>query len=142
MSRPTRSAGAKRRGFWLADGRAGAGVHFLDRHFQRLHLAYHVEHGKRADAIGDEIGRVFRGDDAFAEAQVADFVERLQDFRKRLGTGDQLDQFHVTRRIEEMRSGPVLLKIFGAAFSDQMNRQARGVRSDDGARFADRFDAL
>ncbi len=38
-----------------------------------------------------------------------------------------------------MRSGPVLLKIFGSAFGDQMNRQTGSVRSDDGTGLADRF---
>ena len=110
--------GAKRGGFRLADGGAGAGVHFFDGHFQREHLADCVEHGKSADAVGDEVGRVFGRHHAFAQAQVADCVERLQDFRKRFGSGDEFDQFHVARRIEEMRSGPVLLKIFGATFGD------------------------
>ena len=40
-----------------------------------------------------------------------------------------------------MRSGPVLLKILGAAFGDPVNRQAGSVRGDDGAGFADGFDA-
>ena len=40
-----------------------------------------------------------------------------------------------------MRSGPVLLKIFGAAFGDQVNRQPGSIRCDDRAGFAYRFDA-
>src|SRR5271169_342603 len=63
------------------------------------------------------------------------------NFRKRLRPGDQLHQFHVARRIEEMRSGPVLLKIFGAAFGNQVDRQAGSIRSDNGAGLAHRFDA-
>ena len=78
---------------------------------------------------------------AFAQPQIANFIERGQNFRPRLRPGNQLDQFHVARRIEKMRSRPVLLKILRAAFGDQMNRQAGSIRGDDCAGLAHRFDA-
>ncbi len=42
-----------------------------------------------------------------------------ENFGLRLRPGNQLDQLHVARRIEEMRAGPMLLKIFRASFGDE-----------------------
>src|ERR1700677_5100460 len=39
---PNQIAGAERRGFRLADRRAGAGIHFFDGHIQRLHLVQRI----------------------------------------------------------------------------------------------------
>ena len=98
---------------------------FLDRHIERLHLIDRVHHRERADAVGDEVRRVFRPHDALAEPLVANFFQRREHFGARFRARDQFHQLHVARRIEEVRPGPVLLKILRAAFGDQVNRQAR-----------------
>ena len=84
--------GAEGGGFGPPDGRAGAGVNFFDGHAERLHEAKSIEHGKRADAIGDEIGGIFCGDDALAEAAIAEFGERGEDAGESFRTRYNLDQ--------------------------------------------------
>ncbi len=121
---PDNIGGAERGRLRPADGRAGAGVNFFDGEVHLAHQAQHVEHGKSADAIGDEVGRVLGNDHAFAHLPVAEVAERGEHIGARLGPGDQLDQLHVARRVEEMRAGPVLLEIVRAAFRDKVNRQA------------------
>ena len=116
-----------------ADGRAGAGVDFLDGHAEAGHQRERSEHGKGADAIGDEIGSVLGADDAFAEAAIAEIGERVEDFGRSGRAGNQFDQLHVARRIEEMRAGPMLLEIVVEAFGDLADGQAGGVGGDDGA---------
>ena len=133
--------GAKRGGLGLADGRAGACVHFFDGHVERLHLAQDIEHRKSADAVGDEIWSVLGNDDAFAQPAVANLVERFENVAACLRAGNQLDQFHVAWRVEKVRAGPVLLEIVRAPFGDEVNGQAGRVGCHDGARLADRFDA-
>ena len=53
------------------------------------------------------------------------------------GPANDFDEFHVARRIEKVRAGPVLLKFFGQAFGDQMDRKAGGIGGNDGAGLAE-----
>ena len=56
--------------------------------------------------------------------------------------GNDFQQPHVTRRIEEMCSEPGAAKVVGKSFGNFADRQAAGVGRDDGARLADGFDFL
>ena len=134
--------GAERGGPGPADGRAGAGVDFLDGHAELAHQANRLKHGEGADAVGDEIGRVLGAHDALAQHAVAEIAERVEDFGPRGGAGDQLDQLHVARRVEEMRAGPVLLKFGGELGGDLADGQAGGIGGDDGAGAAMGGDAI
>ena len=133
--------GAEGGGFGPADGGAGAGVNFFDGHAERLHEAKSIEHGKRADAIGDEIRGIFCGDDALAETAIAEFGERGENAGESSGTRYNLDQLQVARRVKEVRAGPVLLEFFGQALGDEMDRKAARVGGDDGAGLAELRDA-
>ena len=116
--------------------RAGAGIDFLERHAQVAHRRKRIQHGKRADAVGDEIRRVFGNDDALAKLAIAEISERVELRRGRCRPGNNFDQFQIARRIEEMRAGPVLLPFLGQAFGDAMHGQAGSIRGDDGAGLA------
>ena len=91
------------------------------------------EHGEGADAVGDEIGRILGAHHALAQRAVAEIGERVEHFGPRGRAGNQLDQLHVTRRIEEMRAGPMLLEFGGEPGGDLADGQAGGVGGDDGA---------
>src|SRR5262249_22376310 len=84
--------GTEGSGFWPADGGAGAGIDFFDGHAERLHEAQRVEHRKSANAIGDKIRRILRGDDTFGEAVVAEFGKRGENLGKSLGAGNDFNQ--------------------------------------------------
>ena len=58
MSRPTRSMVRKRRRLRPAHRLAGQRIDLFDGQVHLLHQAHHVQHGERADAVGDEIRRV------------------------------------------------------------------------------------
>ena len=91
------------------------------------------EHRECADAIGDKIGSILGADHAFAQLAIAEIRQSVEHFGKRCGTGNEFDQFHVSRRIEEMRAGPVLLEIGGGVFRDLADGQAGSVGGYDGA---------
>ena len=56
------------------------------------------------------------------------------------GVGNQLQQAHVARRIEEVRAEPEAAEVIGKAFDDLGHRQPAGVGGDDRAGLANRFD--
>src|SRR5581483_2407981 len=117
-----------------AHGRARERVHLLDAQVQRLHQAHHVEHGERANAIGDEVGRVLRMDDALAQSNVAEVFDGRHRLAVRFRRGDDFQQAHVTRRIEKVRAEPVAAEIVGESFRNRAHRQAAGVGGDDRSR--------
>ncbi len=80
--------------------------------------AHDVQHGESADAVGDEVRRVFgvarllcRG--ARRRSASTASIACAISFRG----GNDFEQAHVTRRIEEVRAEPVAAKIFGKSFS-------------------------
>ena len=110
--------GAEGGGLGPADGGARAGVHFLDAHAEAGHERKRSEHGKSADAIGDEIWSILGADHSFAQAAIAEIAERVEDFGGSGRAGNEFDELHVTRGIEEMRAGPMALEIVVEAFGD------------------------
>ena len=88
-----------------------------------------------------KFGVSFRADDAFAEALIAKFGEGVEHVGVSAWAGDQFDELHVARRVEEVRAGEVLLKIGRAACGDFVHGDAGGVGGDEGAGAADGFEA-
>ncbi len=80
---PTMSARRNVADLRPAKSGAGAGVHLLECHAEFVHQADRVQHGKRPDAIADEIRSVLGDDHAFAELVIAKIGERLDHFRAR-----------------------------------------------------------
>ena len=134
--------GAEGRGARPAHGLSGERVDFFDGEVHLLHQAHDVEHGKCADAIADEVGRVFGEDDAFAQAHVAEVRDGVDQSAVGFGRWDQFEQAHVARRIEEVRAEPGAAEVVGESFGDFADGQAAGVGGDDGAGLADGFDLL
>ena len=84
-----------------------------------------------ADPVGDEARRVPAPDDAFAQAPVGEIGQRLKGRRPPGGPGDDFQQAHVARRIEEMRDGEVARGLGGQAFDKLGERHGRGVGAED-----------
>ena len=112
-------------GFGEADQIAGERVDFFDGvvvfHGELLDGAAE----ETADAIADEVGRVFAVDDAFAEAAVAEFAEESEDAGIGFSAGDHLDQVQIARRVEEMRAAEMAAQIGAEAFGDRVQRECR-----------------
>ena len=96
-----------------------------------LHQADRVAHREGADAVGDEVRRVVRVDDGLAQAQVAEVLDGGDVGGIGVGRGDDFEQAHVARRIEEVRAEPVAAQLHRHAFDDLVDGQAAGVAGDD-----------
>ena len=134
--------GAEGRGLRPADSLPGERVNFFDAQIHFLHEANHVQYRKCSDAVADEVGRVFGDDDAFAELDVAEVRDRVDGGAVGFRSGNDFQQPHVARRIEEVRAEPGATEIVGKSFGDFADGQAAGVGGDDGAGLADGFDFL
>jgi len=115
---------AERRCLGTADEGSRQPVYFFDRETALLHQLNGLQRGKQPDAVRDEVRRIFRVDDPFSKHDVGKSFE----FRKRCAIGfrswNHFQQFHVSGRIEEMRSKPVPPEILASAFSERRNLQA------------------
>ena len=127
---------SKRRRLRLPDHWPGTRINLLDRQPEAAHQPQRIQNRKCTDPIRNEIRRVFRDDHAFAEPPIAKLAQRLDYIRRRLRPWNQLDQLQIPRRIKKVRPSPVLLKLFGQTFCNQMHRQAGSIRRNNRARFA------
>ena len=73
-----------------------------------LHQPHAIQHREGADAVGDKVRRVMRGDDGLAQgvrsAKPAD--QHATASGSASGVANYLKQPHITRRIEEVRPKP------------------------------------
>ena len=116
-----------------ADLGAGEGVHFVEAEAEGLGVVHHRQDGEDADPVGDEVGGVLGAHDAFAQPGDEPGFEPVEGRRVGVPGGDQFDQVHVARRVEEVDAaevGPPLGRDGGGQLVDG---QARGVGGDDGA---------
>src|SRR5262249_864837 len=79
-------------------------VNLLDRVVTLDHRLDSIEHCKRANPIGDEVGRVFGIDNALAQNTVAEPRDEAGDLSGGLRSAYQFQQMEVSRRVEEMRT--------------------------------------
>ena len=92
-----------------------------------------MHHREEEDAVGDEVRTVLSFDDDLAQTAVAEVGHELRNRLIRVRGGDELQQPHVPRRIEEVRAEPVFAEIGREAFGELGNRQPGGVRADERA---------
>ena len=78
--------------------------------------------GKHANAVGDEIGRVFGAHHALAERAGQERFELVENRGFGLRGRDQLNQFHVSRRIEEVNATEAMTQCFRKHFAQFGNR--------------------
>ena len=95
---------AKCSGARPADGGTGERVDFFDSKPCSSIRFGGVEHDRDADAIGDEVGRVVREDDLLAEHAIGEGGEGGDDGGIGVGSGNDFEEAHVARRIEEVRA--------------------------------------
>ena len=103
--------------------------------FNRQPLLHHqpdrVRHRKGANAVRDKIRRVARLHNRLPQPPVAERRHRFHVRRITRSRWDDLQQPHITRRIEEVRPKPVPLQILIQPRHNLRNRQPRGVRRRD-----------
>ncbi len=116
-----------------ADQLAGQCIHLFDRVIMGQPIINRVRSSNLADAVGDEVGRVFAYDHALAQAALAETLDEGHGVGEGIGRRDHFDQFHIARRIEEVGAHEVLAKVQAATFGNLVNEQARCVARDETA---------
>ena len=116
-----------------ADGGAGQRVDLFDGESLLEHQVGGVEHDRDADAVGDEVGRVVREDDLLAEEAISESGESGDDGGIGFGCGDDFQQTHVARRIEEVRAEEAAAN-GGNRGGDAGDGQAGSVGGEEGVR--------
>ncbi len=123
-----------------ADGSSGQRVHVLNGEVELLHQADDVDHAKSANAVGDEVRRVLRVNDALAETDACKLRDRLNRLRIALWSRNDLQQAHIARRIEKMGTKPVAAEIVTEALGNGVHGKAAGIAGNDGSGLADSLD--
>ena len=116
-----------------AESGAGEGVNLFDSEALGHHEADGVAHGEGADAVGDEVGCVVGVDDRFAEALVAEVRDHRDVCGVGLQGGDDFEEAHVARRIEEVSSEEVGFDVGAEAIGNADDGEAAGVGGEDRA---------
>ena len=119
---------------------AGQVVHHVEREAEFFDLLHRRQHAGNAHAVSDEVGRVVCAHHALAQAAGHKGFELVEHFGGSGGGVDQLHQRHVARRVEEVDAAKARLDVLGQRFGELRDRQARGVRGDDGVRVDERRD--
>ncbi len=125
---------AERRRLRAAEARSGQVVDFVETQAEFLRFGHHRENREDADAVRDEVRRVLRAHDALADDARQEGLEVVENGRTRMRRGNQLDEMHVTRRIEEVHAAEARLQFVGKAVRQLRDRQPRRVRREDRVR--------
>ena len=112
----------------------GEVVDNIEAQAEFLGLAHRGKHLEGADPVGDEIGRVLGADAALAQRGRQEGLELVEHFGRGVGSGDQFDQVHIARRIEEMHAAESGAQRLRNAFAEPADRQARGIAAEDRVR--------
>ena len=96
-------------------------------------LAQRAHHRERADAVGDEVGRVLRVHQPLAQEATAEGLGARERLRLGVGAGDDLDQLEVAGRVEEVGDAEPPAEVGAAPLHQVGDAQARRVRGDDRA---------
>ena len=109
---------------WPADG--GVGGFDIDAAVDRL------DHGAlqpvRPNPVSDEAGRVLAVDDGLAQRPVGEVADRVDHDVQGIGAGDDFEQSHVPRRIEEVRDQEMAAERLVHPFGQHIERYRRSVR--------------
>ncbi|MPL88377.1 hypothetical protein SDC9_34397 [bioreactor metagenome] len=106
------------------DGLHGVGL--LDRQTKAQRLDHGDRHPGAADAVGDEAGGVAAVDHRLAQHRAPGLAD--EGLRRPAVLGDQLEQRHVPRRVEEMRDREARRERGAEALGQQFAQDRRGVR--------------
>ena len=124
--------GAERCAFRATDQRTGQRIDGVKADAQALGMVQRGQHREHADTVGDEVGRVLRPHHALAQRGNEEALQLIKNAGIGAVAGDQLDQVHVTRRVEEMDAAEAVALLLRKYRGQLVDRQARGVAGEDG----------
>jgi hypothetical protein len=131
---------AEGRGLRPAYGLTGQRIDIFNAQVHLLHEPHYVQNRKSADAVADEVGRVLGKNYSLPETHVAELGNGIDQSAVRVWGGNEFEQSHIARRIEEMRAEPRAPEIVGEALGNLADRQPASVGGNDGAGLANGFD--
>ncbi len=123
--------GAEGRALRTADRRAGQRVDDVVTQAGTFGVHHRRDDRKHADAVGDEVRRVLGAHHALAERGHHEPLELVEQPRLGVRAGDQLEQMHVARRIEEVHAAEARADRRGQHLRQRRERQPRGVGRED-----------
>ena len=77
-------------------------IEFGNRQFHLLHDRYRIGDIKNPDPVSDKIGHIFTDNHPFTEHLFTKVCHKIDNFRFSFGPGNNLQQFHIARRVEKM----------------------------------------
>jgi len=111
----------------------GQRIHHVEAEVECGRVVFGGEHGKHPDTVGDEIGRVLGAHHALTQGRDQKSLQRIEQTGFGCRAGNQLDQMHIARRVEEMDAAEAMAQIFGKCFGQGVDGKAGGVTGKDGA---------
>ena len=116
--------GAESAAAGAAQALAGQVIHHVKAQAEFFDLFQRGQHAANADAVGDEVGRVFGAHHALAQRGGDKGFQLVQHLRLRGGRGNQLHQHHVARRVEEVDAAKARAQRLGQRLAQLGDRQA------------------
>ncbi len=114
-----------------ADRGAGQRVDDVEPEPEPLGVHDRRDDREHADPVGDEIRGVLGAHHALAEGGDQKRLELVEELRLRIALRDQLDQMHVTRRVEEVDSTEARPQRGRARLGQGVDRQPRRIAGED-----------
>ena len=102
--------------FWAADQRSSKCVHFIHTVIIIQNKIHRKSTRPKGHAVADEVGRILAKHDALAQTNFAKVTDELNHILGRVGSRNDLKQFHVARRIKKMCTDEMFLEFLRAPF--------------------------
>ncbi len=127
--------------FGQADQRPGQRVYFFHGEIELSGELADFRAKETPDAIADEVGSILARHHAFAEVEIAEGRDRVQDIAARFLPGDYFGEMQVARGIEEVCAQKMLSELAIEALGDARQGNSAGVSGDNRAGRAQGGDA-
>ncbi len=117
-----------------AHGGSGERVDHVEAQPELFGVVHGGQHREHADAVADEVRRVAGDHHALADSGDEEGFKAVDHLLVGELGGDQLDQVHVARRVEEVHAREAVAHLLRQRLGQRIDRQAGSVRSDDRGR--------
>src|SRR6476646_6578441 len=104
----------------MSDGFAGDLIDLGRRETAADHFMDRYHHSKRADSIRDKVWAVLCRDDTFSQPPIEKARNMAGDRTARILAGNNFNQLHITRRVEEMDADKMLFEILRERFDNRV----------------------
>ncbi len=139
---PNKVRGLEHGGFGPSQNRPEQGIHFGDADAVFHHDLHRLDYALDPDPVGDKIGGILGPYNAFSQNAFPIIGHKGKNFRQGFFTWNNFQKFHVSDRVEEVRSQKMLTEFLAQPFGHGFQWNTGGVGGNDTAFFTDRLDAF